>query len=127
VSEPVVAREVAEIAVQDWEELFSVTMEPDTRETVVRAIMSGRLTLDEGSEEFAYKLRRPIVLENGTKIEEMKLHEPTAGQLRDAAKGKREDFETTLRLIGYITGCAVMDRVGQKDLLTMAAVVGFFG
>lgn len=125
-SEPVIAREVAEATVAGWEEDFGVTLEADSRGAVLHSVMAGRLTLGD-AEEFTYRLRRPIALENGEKITELKLHEPTAGQLRDAAKGKRDDLDTSMRIISFVTGCPVIDRIGQKDLLALAALIGFFG
>jgi hypothetical protein len=128
-SEPLVAREVANTEVTLWEEHFGATLDDPSRVAIVQAVMAGRLALDDATEEFTYTLRRPVMLENGGTLAQVKMREPTTGQLRDAQKGNPDDFNVSLRLLCYITGQAagIMDRIGQKDLTAMAALIGFFG
>ena len=125
----VIAREVAEAEVQGWCDRFDVTLDPAAREKIVRALGAGRLTLDEGKEEFTYRLRKPITLENGQTLEKLVVHEPTTGQSRDANKAGGNDFDASLRLLSYVTGqpLGVLDRVGSKDAQALSSLFLFFG
>ncbi len=128
-SEPKIAREVAEAEVESWCERFNATLELADRERIVQSVMAGRLSLDEGTEQFTYKLRKPVALENGGTLEELRIGEPTTGQVRDANKaGGKDQFEVSLRLLSYITGQAVgvLARIGQKDLMALGVLFGFF-
>lgn len=126
----VIAREVAETEVQGWCDRFEVTLPPADRERIVRSVMDGRLSLDEGKEEFVYKLRRPLILNNSSTIDALRIHEPTTGQVRDANKaGKGDEFEVSLRLLACVVEqpLGVIDRIGQKDLTSLGVLFGFFG
>jgi len=125
----VIAREVAEAEVERWCGRFDVTLDPASRETIVRAYCSGRLALDENKDEFSYRLRKPVVLENGQTVEILSVHEPTTGQVRDADKAGGGDFAVSLRLLSYVTGqpLGVLDRLGNKDSRALGLLFLFFG
>ncbi len=122
-----ICREAAEKEVEGWSELFRVTLDLGTRESIVRALMDGRIIFDKKAEIFTIQLRKPIRLENGETITFLKLEEPDARQLRDADKAK-DDFESVLRLLSSITGhpLGVLDRLKQKDLTLTGGVFTFF-
>ncbi len=125
----VIAREVAEAEIEGWCKHFDVTLDPASREVIARALGAGRLSLDEGKEEFTYRLRKPVELENGKTLESLTVHEPTTGQSRDAEKGGGSDLTITLKLMSYITGqpVGVLDRVGNKDARVLSTLFLFFG
>ena len=124
----VIAREVAEAEVEGWCKRFDMTLDPASRETIVRAYSAGRLSLDE-KDEFTYRLRKPVVLENGQTLDTMAVHEPTTGQIRDANKAGGNDFDVSLRLLSYVTAqpLGVLDRLGNKDSRTLGLLFLFFG
>jgi len=129
-SEPKIAREVAEAEVQRWCERFDASLDLADRERIVRVLMAGRLSLDESKDEFCYRLRSPVTLENGSKLEELRIGEPSTGMVRDANRtGGKDEFEVSLRLLSYVTHQAlgVLDRIGQKDLTSLGMLFNFFG
>ncbi len=126
-SEPVIAREVAEAEVKKWIEILG-SDQPD--EVVTEALMEGRIVFDEKAETFLMSLRSPIALDNGSTIRDLRLAEPTALQLKDASKATKEEMEITIRLLAYVSGIeggvGVMQRLKQRDLLLAGALLGFF-
>ena len=133
VSEPKIAREVAEAEVRRWAEqlgaelpMVAGTVTPP--ENVVQALMAGRVTFDEKAETFLMSLRSPVVQENGETVRDLLLAEPTALQLRDASKATKDEMEIMSRLLSYITGKAlgIVQRLRQRDLLLAGALLGFF-
>jgi len=57
------------------------------------------------------------------------VHEPTAGQTRDANKnGKGNEIDTSLRLLASITEqpLGVIERIGLYDLTLAGALFNFF-
>lgn len=128
-SEPVVAREPAEIEVALWADQLGVELNPAIRDPIVRALMAGRLAFDSTTEEFTYRLRKPIALENGKSIEVFGIREPNAGQIRDSSRTTKDETEQSLRLLSFITGqpLGVIERIGQKDLMVAGSLFAFFG
>ena len=126
-SEPAIAREVAEGMVADWAATLGAELAPESERAVVRLVMAGRIDFD--GDAFTVRLAAPLKLENGETIAALKLAEPTAGQLRDAAKGKRDDIDTALRLISALSGqpVGVVERIKERDFLAVSEVLGFFG
>jgi len=125
----VIAPEVAEAEIDKWCERFGVTVSSADSVRIVSAIIHGRLSLDEDKEEFVYRLRRPVALDNGKTIDELRVHEPTAGQTRDANKnGKGNEIDTSLRLLASITEqpLGVIERIGLYDLTLAGALFNFF-
>ncbi|HET6499069.1 MAG TPA: phage tail assembly protein [Coriobacteriia bacterium] len=127
-TEPKVAREVAESEVSRWAELMEADPSASDRGNVARAIMSGRLSLDEGAETFLLRLRHPIKLENKAEFDTLTVRAPTFRESCDAAKGKN-DSDTTLRLLGAITEqpIGILERLPQKEINLLGSLLSFFG
>jgi len=128
-SEPKIAREVAEAEVRRWAEQLGADLGVEgPAENVVQALMAGRVTFDEKAETFLMSLRSPVVQENGETVRDLLLAEPTALQLRDASKATKDEMEIMSRLLSYITGKAlgIVQRLRQRDLLLAGALLSFF-
>lgn len=97
------------------------------RSQMQRAIQKGRLDFDEDAEQFTVYLRKPVAMDNGETLDRLELTEPTAGQMRQAARAN-DDFEQTLRLISLMTGqpVSVIERMGARDLTVAGGVLSFF-
>lgn len=128
-SEPKIAREVAEAEVRRWAEQLGAEIPGGlVPENVVRANMDGRIVFDERAESFLVRLRSPITQENGETVAELMLAEPTALQLKDASKATKDNMEIATRLLSYITGkpLGIIQRLKQRDLLLAGALLSFF-
>ena len=127
-SEPKIAREVAEAEVRRWAEQLGAEIPGGPPENVVRADMDGRIMFDEKAETFLMRLRSPVAQENGETVTELLLGEPTALQLKDASKATKDDMEIASRLLSYITGkpLGIIQRMRQRDLLLAGALLSFF-
>lgn len=125
-TEPAIAREAAEAMVKDWELELGATLEDDSRERIVRAVMAGRL--DWSGSAFTYRLVSPIKLESGDVLKVLRLEEPQVGQIRDSAKGKRESVDMSIHLIASLTGqpLGVIERLKERDFTAVAEILGFF-
>ena len=125
----IVCRESAESEVQLWAEHFGVTLDLPDRERIVRAVMDGRLSFDDVAETFIYRLRKPVTLENGDTLSELRINEPSTGKIRDANKITKDEFEVSVRLLSYVTGhpLGIIDRICMRDLTTTGTLFGFFG
>ena len=126
-SEPVVAREVAEKEVQDWCDQLGSEPDLGTIDNIVRAVMAGRASFHSEKEEFSYKLRRPLSLDNGESVDSITFGEPNARQLGDANKTKNE-VDQGLRLLSSVSGMAlgVLERMKQRDIITTGELISFF-
>ena len=126
-SEPKIAREVAEAEARRWAEQLGAENETPP-EAVVRALMDGRITFDEKAETFTVVLRAPLVLENGDHMTSLQLSEPTALMLRDASKATKDEMEIMTRLLSYVTRqpLGVIQRLKQRDVLLVGELIGFF-
>jgi hypothetical protein len=122
----VIAKDVAAKMVAGWEEEIGVDLKKEARDRIIGAVAGGRLDYIGG--KFAYRLIGPVHLENATTVDSVTVAEPTGGQLREAAKAK-DDMEGTMRLLSAVSGVplAVFDRIGQRDILTLSELIGFFG
>jgi hypothetical protein len=102
-------------------------IDEEQREHFIRAIQHGRLDFDADSEAFTVYLRKPVDLDNGEALDRLEISEPTAGQMRQAARAN-DDFEQTLRLISLMTGhpVTVIERMRARDLTLAGGVLGFF-
>jgi len=127
-SEPKVAREVAEAEVQRWAEALDVTVDLDMRERIVVAVMDGRAIFDADTERFTLRLRKPLRLENGTVIESLAISEPNGAQLLAAGKA-RDVMGQALGLLAAVTEqpIGMIERLGQKDITVASGLLGFFG
>lgn len=123
-SEPVIAREVAEGMIAEW----AHTLDTDTPDAphCLRAIMAGRLDFD-GS-RFRYSLAAPVTLDSGERFDSLELAEPTGAILRDASRGKRDQMETTFHTLSLMTGKPVglIERLKMRDLNALGEMLAFF-
>lgn len=128
-SEPVVAREVAEKEIESWCEQMECVLDDGIGERLALAVMAGRLSLDAESEVFTLKLRTPLTLENGDILSELKIEGPTFRQQQEATKGTEEVNEISSRMLSAVTGqpAGILDRLQMKDVNTAVTLVGFFG
>ena len=124
----VISAEAAEKELSGIEEIFDVTLDPDSREKVLKVIMAGRLVFNEGAESFRYILRKRLELLNGDSIQELALRQPVVSELM-AASQKKGDFSQAISLISAVTGqpFGIIERLGQKDFLICSALLSFFG
>lgn len=126
-SEPKIAREVAEAEVSRWVQCMEASLAVADREKVVLAVMAGRVSLNAETETFTLHLRKPLRLENGSSLAELMIQPPTFRQSLDAARGKTE-AETALNMVGAVTGQAtgVIERLPQKEINLAGVLIGFF-
>ena len=126
-SEPKIAREVAQAEVARWAE--AVENPEGVTESLVRAVMGARLDFDEKAETFTARLKSPVAQENGERLETLMIIQPMAGQYRECAKGNRDGLDTTLRLIAAVSGKALglVERVKKADLMVLMDCLNFFG
>ena len=127
-SEPKVAREVAEKEVENWREQLECDLDDGVRERLVMVAMSGRVTFDSESEAFTLRLRKPLRLENGDDLTELKIEGFTFRQQQDATKGTEDPMEVSSRMLSMVTGqpAGILDRLQCKDVTTATAFMGFF-
>ena len=126
-TEPKIAREVAEAEVRRWAE--AVENPEGVTESLVRAVMGGRLTFDDQAEKFTVSLRHPVSMENGDTLKDLMIVQPTSALYRDCTKGNREGIDATLRLISGVSGRALglVERVKKADLVVLMDCLNFFG
>jgi hypothetical protein len=124
----VIDKETAQGFLNDWMESLGYNLdEGDEKEKILSAIQEGRLDFDADKEEFSYTLRKPIVLENGQTVAQVKIYEPEALAVQTAGKLKNE-MEMTIRLLSSITGqpLGVINRLKLRDMTLMGHLIGFF-
>jgi len=124
-SEPKIAREVAEKTVAGWEATAEVALTIASRDKLVRMVTAGRL--DYAGGKFRYYLLEPLPLKNGETIDYLEIAEPSGQALLDADVESRT-FASTCKLIGLLSDHpGIAERFGQRDLLNLSEVVAFFG
>lgn len=98
------------------------------KEKIVNCIMRGRLTFDEKSETFKYKLRKPVAKENGELIEGIVLKEPSSQALISSKKDTNE-MQLTMKMLSNSSGLpiGVIERIGMKDITVLGCIMVFFG
>jgi hypothetical protein len=140
-SEPVIAREVAEQLVAEMLDALRTDVASDNdREALVEATMDGLFTFDLDSEEGEYIFARPVRLENGNVFDRIKFHELTAGELEHIEKGQRIEVTDgrgfmdlgdmaikTARFVHKMTGLpiGVCDRIKKRDVAVIRAMISF--
>jgi len=124
-SEPVIAREVAESMVALWAARLDVDEPPSAH--VLRAIMSGRLDYSDAG--FRLRLSAPVELDSGAKLDEVTIREPSGRELRETSRSNRDEMDTTLRLLAELSGqpLGVVERIKMRDLTVLGELLGFFG
>ncbi len=127
-SEPVVARDVAEKEIESWCEQLECVLEDLVKEKLVMAVMAGRVAFDSESETFTVRLRTPLTLKNGDILGELKIEGFTFLQQQEATKGTEDPSEVSSRMLSMVTGqsSGVLDRLQSKDITTAVAFMGFF-
>jgi hypothetical protein len=144
--DPVVIRAAAEAEYARILGCFDVEKKTDTdAETIIRAIMAGRIILDEGKEELTYKLARPIELMNNSGIiEQIVFHEPTNTELEYINRGTKvqmnvegekmanmdmgDTFMKTTRFLTKVCNLplGVAGRLKARDASVVKAICDFF-
>lgn len=106
---------------------LGISINHDEADVVLRALQYGRLEWDAAEQTFLVQLQNPIQLDNGQKIGELTLAEPTAAQMKKS-QAVADTFEQSLRLVGYCTDQPVgyIERLKVRDLNLLGALVGFF-
>jgi hypothetical protein len=136
----VIAREVALAEIVRWAEHFDRAPDAGEHDTLLRAVMAGRLSFNAEREEFCYSLLKPVELENKDTLTTLTVAEPTAGQFaaafrvikvrQDGASAVGElDLIGTVKQVASCTGkpYTVIERVRKRDFDTLQAVISFFG
>ena len=92
-------------------------------------VMSGRVTFDLESEVFTLRLRKPLKLENGENLSELKIEGFTFRQQQQATKGTEDPTEVSSRMLSMVTEqpAGILDRLRMKDINTAVTLMGFFG
>ena len=126
-TEPKIARDVAEAEVRRWAE--AVENPEGVTESLVRAVMGGRLTFDDQAEKFTVSLRHPVSMENGDILKDLTIVQPTSGLYRDCTKGGRDGVDATLRIVSGVSGQALglVERIKKADLVVLMDCLNFFG
>ena len=128
-SEPKVAREIAEKEIDSWCEQLECALDDGVRERLIMVVMSGRVTFDSESEVFNLKLWKPLTLENGEILGELEIKGFTYQQQQKAMKGIDDSGEISARMLSMVTGqpAGILDRLQAKDATTALAFMNFFG
>lgn len=122
-----VATEAAEAIVETMIEATGATLPVDVRARIVSAIESGRCDLNAGEMTATVYLSRPIKTAKTT-INELTVHEPTAGQIRDSAKPGRSELDQSLFLLAAVSDLSILaiEQLGARDLRVSSEVMSFF-
>lgn len=141
----VMSKEVAEQELDRILEFFDSEIEKPDRDNIVPAIMDGRISLDEKSQELCYRLARPIQKENsGEPIEEIRLHEPDSVELEYINKGQKlsvdsesrigsmdlsDMYTKTIRMVVKLGGIplGLANRLKRRDINVLKSLASFFG
>jgi asparagine N-glycosylation enzyme membrane subunit Stt3 len=122
-----VSPEAAQAELARIEEDFDRELDADSRDVLLRALRAGLLEWDAAENQFRYRLRRPVVLDNGEQITTMSLSEPSVLQVKKATAIK-DELEQTVKLISYMADVPVgyIDRIRMRDMTVLGVLVGFF-
>jgi hypothetical protein len=140
-SEPKIAREVAEAQLSEMLEGFGAETDSVNTDILLKAVMDGRISFDAGKQEITYALARPLDLKNGTRFEEIALHEATSEDLEYINKGMMvevgkdstasvnlaSDYAKTTRMIIKLGSVAtgVATRIWKRDMVVLGALASF--
>ena len=83
-----ITKEAAMEIIKDWCDFFNEPIDEQTIEnsSMLKAVMEGRLDLNEDTEEFTVELRKPLTLENGQSVSSISVKDPGASYLLDKQK-----------------------------------------
>ena len=134
----VMSREVAVEEILGWARALGEVYTAEEVETskTLAAVMTGRVSFDEETESFEYKLIKPLALENGKTIESIKIEEPTAeyllrrSTLKIEKNGSSEmELDTEARFLASSTGqpIGILQRVKSRDIGVIKELAHFFG
>ena len=134
----VMSREVAVEEILGWARALGEVYTAEEVETskTLAAVMTGRVSFDEETESFEYKLIKPLALENGKTLESIKIEEPTAeyllrrSTLKIEKNGSSEmELDTEARFLASSTGqpIGILQRVKSRDIGVIKELAHFFG
>ncbi len=123
----VLTEEQAAEALKKAVDCFDADLDSDARKTLLKSFMSGRLVFNEQDESFTVYLVKPLELENGEKINQLKITEPTFEQLRSAMKSSNQ-IEQAIIIISNMAGISsgIIQRLKTRDITVCGAVMSFF-
>jgi len=126
------AKQEADEALEKILTFFDCAPEGDEWETSRRKLRTGiqknRISLNEETATITMKLLSPIS-DGDIDIKELVFHEPTAGDLKEFDRYKdAEKMQKMVHLAAKMSGkkIAIIDKMGARDLQTMAAVASLF-
>lgn len=138
-----VSEDIAEQQLADMEEEFGAIGDSGARAILVDAAMRGLLDFDSENATVTYRLQKPVSLEDGQSLTELKLTEPDVSQIEQINKGIKVSFDkqgnasadasvqtqTIKRTIAVVAGIpdALLNRAKRRDWAVMEALSGFFG
>lgn len=124
----VIAEEQARKEIAEWADFFEAELTEDDIKTLLPAVMRGRVVFEEDSETFIIDLKSPITLKTGEEITQFTMREPETKELQDSEKYKN-DMAKTVFLYSALSGqpLGVVQRLKQRDFITLSGVFSFFG
>lgn len=125
---PVMDKQTATNEIEGWIAWAEGVRSQEIIDTLLPAVMRGRVSLDENNDTFTVKLRSPVKLETGEEVASIAIREPTAAEMKTAG-GRTEHLDFLTRLISALSGqpLGVVERIKMKDLNVIAGIVSFFG
>ena len=125
---PVMDKQTATNEIEGWIEWAEGVRSAEIVDTLLPAVMRGRVSLDENDDTFTIRLRSPVKLETGEVVESVQIREPTAAEMKKAG-GRADHVDFLTRLISALSGqpLGVVERIKMKDLNVVASIVSFFG
>ena len=121
IADDVAAKELDNILAE-----FDAEIAVEQRGVLLRAIKRGGLTYSDGV--FTLRLLVPIEQENGKKLEDITITEPSVGQLKQSTVAG-DEFATTINMVSAVSGIALglIDRMKARDITLAGVVFAFFG
>lgn len=143
---PAVAQEAAELEYGRILSAFDVEQKSDAdRKTMLAAIVAGRVTFDDGSEELTYRLARPVQYKSGTgSLDQIVFREPTSKELEVINRGTKvamnvegekmammdmgDTFAKTILFLTKICGVelGLAWRLKARDMAVIKVICDFF-
>lgn len=131
-----ITKEAAMEIIKDWCDFFNEPIDEQTIEnsSMLKAVMEGRLDLNEDTEEFTVELRKPLTLENGQSVSSISVKDPGASYLLDKQKVMKKGNALEMELDAVASQMTlatdlplgVLRRMSTHDTNTVNEVLGFF-
>lgn len=131
-----ISKDAAMAIIKDWCDFFNEPIDEQTIEnsSMLKAVMEGRLDLDENTEEFLVELRKPLTLENGQILSNVTVKDPGASYLLDKQKVMKKGNALEMELDAVASqmtlatdlALGVLRRMSTHDTNTVNEVLGFF-